>query len=58
MFCMFVLITWLFTLLMQVDVIVTTAGGIEEDIIKCLAPTYLGEFSLPGKELRQRGINR
>jgi deoxyhypusine synthase len=25
-----------------VDVIVTTAGGIEEDIIKCLAPTYLG----------------
>ncbi|TSK87538.1 Deoxyhypusine synthase [Bagarius yarrelli] len=42
----------------MVDVIVTTAGGIEEDLIKCLAPTYLGEFSLPGKELRQRGINR
>lgn len=53
-----VFITWLFTVLMQVDVIVTTAGGIEEDLIKCLAPTYLGEFSLPGKELRQRGINR
>ncbi|KAK3553266.1 hypothetical protein QTP86_032776 [Hemibagrus guttatus] len=42
----------------MVDVMVTTAGGIEEDLIKCLAPTYLGEFSLPGKELRQRGINR
>ncbi|KAG7335072.1 hypothetical protein KOW79_001668 [Hemibagrus wyckioides] len=42
----------------MVDVVVTTAGGIEEDLIKCLAPTYLGEFSLPGKELRQRGINR
>lgn len=40
------------------DVIVTTAGGIEEDFIKCLAHTYLGDFSLPGKELRLRGINR
>ena len=30
------------------DVIVTTAGGIEEDLIKCLAPTYRGDFSLPG----------
>lgn len=36
----------------------TTAGGIEEDFIKCLAHTYLGDFNLPGKELRQRGINR
>ncbi|XP_074059593.1 deoxyhypusine synthase [Macrotis lagotis] len=42
----------------MVDVLVTTAGGIEEDLIKCLAPTYLGEFSLKGKELRQNGINR
>ncbi|XP_068574587.1 deoxyhypusine synthase [Cebidichthys violaceus] len=42
----------------MVDVVVTTAGGIEEDFIKCLAHTYLGEFSLPGKELRMRGINR
>lgn len=42
----------------MVDVIVTTAGGIEEDLIKCLANTYLGDFSLSGKELRQRGINR
>uniref|UniRef100_A0A8C5G5Y5 deoxyhypusine synthase n=1 Tax=Gouania willdenowi TaxID=441366 RepID=A0A8C5G5Y5_GOUWI len=42
----------------MVDVIVTTAGGIEEDFIKCLAHTYLGDFSLPGKELRLKGINR
>lgn len=42
----------------MVDVIVTTAGGIEEDLIKCLAHTYLGDFSLPGKELRLKGINR
>ncbi|XP_029364037.1 deoxyhypusine synthase [Echeneis naucrates] len=42
----------------MVDVIVTTAGGIEEDLIKCLGNTYLGDFSLPGKELRLRGINR
>ncbi|XP_029440985.1 deoxyhypusine synthase [Rhinatrema bivittatum] len=42
----------------MVDVLVTTAGGVEEDIIKCLAPTYLGDFSLKGRELRPNGINR
>lgn len=26
----------------MVDVVVTTAGGVEEDLIKCLAPTRLG----------------
>lgn len=41
-----------------VDVVVSTAGGIEEDFIRCLAPTYLGEFSLKGTELRSKGINR
>jgi deoxyhypusine synthase len=41
-----------------VDVIVTTAGGIEEDLIKCLAPTYRGDFSLPGAVLRSKGLNR
>ena len=44
--------------IIQVDVVVTTAGGIEEDFIKCLAPTYLGDFTLPGKELRMKGLNR
>jgi deoxyhypusine synthase len=33
----------------MVDVIVTSAGGVEEDFIKCLASTYLGDFSLKGK---------
>ncbi|KAF5739533.1 putative deoxyhypusine synthase [Tripterygium wilfordii] len=42
----------------MVDVVVTTAGGIEEDLIKCLAPTYKGDFSLPGAQLRSKGLNR
>ncbi|XP_067829038.1 deoxyhypusine synthase isoform X1 [Heptranchias perlo] len=42
----------------MVDCVVTTAGGIEEDFIKCLAPTFVGDFSLKGKELRSSGINR
>ncbi|OWZ24532.1 Deoxyhypusine synthase [Phytophthora megakarya] len=42
----------------MVDVIVSSAGGIEEDFIKCLAPTYIGDFALKGENLRRRGINR
>ena len=42
----------------MVDCIVTTAGGIEEDIIKCFQPTYMGDFKLSGKDLRKKGINR
>lgn len=42
----------------MVDAIVTSAGGIEEDFIKCLAPLYLGDFDLDGKSLRSRGLNR
>lgn len=42
----------------HVSAIVTTAGGIEEDLIKCLAPTYLGQFSSPGAGLRAKGLNR
>ncbi|KAM6100915.1 LOW QUALITY PROTEIN: deoxyhypusine synthase [Pterocles gutturalis] len=41
----------------MVDVLVTTAGGVEEDLIK-LAPTYIGDFSLRGQDLRRSGINR
>ncbi|PHU20043.1 Deoxyhypusine synthase [Capsicum chinense] len=44
-------------LLTFVDVVVTIAGGIEEDLIKCLAPTYKGDFSLPGASLRSKGLN-
>ena len=43
----------------KVDVLVTTAGGVEEDIMKCITPHYLGDFSKwKGPELRKRGLNR
>jgi deoxyhypusine synthase len=42
----------------QVDCIVTSAGGVEEDFIKCLAPTIIGDFKLSGKDLRSAGVNR
>lgn len=35
-----------------IDVLVMSAGGIEEDIIKCLGEFYVGDFDLDGKELR------
>lgn len=41
-----------------VDCLVTTAGGVEEDLIKCLAPTYIGDFQLDGSKLRDKGLNR
>ena len=42
----------------MIDVLVTTAGGVEEDLIKALAPTYLGDFQLKGETLRKQGLNR
>ncbi|KAM6495917.1 Deoxyhypusine synthase [Amanita muscaria] len=42
----------------HVAALVTTAGGIEEDFIKCLGKTYLADFNLNGAELRKRGMNR
>ncbi|RYP22534.1 hypothetical protein DL765_001592 [Monosporascus sp. GIB2] len=42
----------------HVSCIVTTAGGIEEDFIKCLGDTYMSSFSAPGAELRSKGLNR
>ena len=42
----------------KIDVFVTTAGGIEEDIIKCLGDFKLGKFSSSGELLRKKGINR
>ena len=41
-----------------VDIIVTTAGGVEEDIIKCIKPFILGDFEASGAELREKGVNR
>lgn len=42
----------------HVSAIVATAGGVEEDFIKCLAPTYMGTFQLDGATLRRKGLNR
>ena len=42
----------------MIDCIVTTTGGIEEDIMKCMAPHYIGDFALDGKNLRSKGLNR
>ena len=42
----------------KVDVVVTTAGGIEEDFIKCLGDFVLGDFKASGKELRDKAVNR
>ena len=42
----------------HVHAIVTTAGGIEEDFIKCLGKTYLADFNMDGADLRRRGMNR
>lgn len=41
-----------------ISAIVTTGGGIEEDIMKCYNPHYMGDFELRGKELRLKGQNR
>lgn len=38
---------------------VTTAGAIEEDFIKCLAPFYIGDFDKwKGSDLRKMAVNR
>ncbi len=42
----------------KVNVLVTTCGGIEEDIIKCLGDFKIGDFNLDGAHLRDKGINR
>lgn len=41
-----------------VDALVTTGGGVEEDIIKCIKPFVLGDFKVPGAPLRNAGVNR
>jgi deoxyhypusine synthase len=42
----------------KIDIAVTTAGAIEEDIIKCLDDFKIGRFDVSGKELLEKGINR
>lgn len=41
-----------------VDVLVTNAGGIEEDFLKCFDEFALGNFEVDGKHLYDNGINR
>jgi len=40
------------------EVLVLTGGGVEEDCIKCMKPTYIGSFELDGQALRDNGWNR
>ncbi|MFW5704390.1 MAG: deoxyhypusine synthase family protein, partial [Nanoarchaeota archaeon] len=42
----------------KVDVLATTIGAIEEDIIKCFKPFVIGDYRAPGAHLREEGINR
>jgi deoxyhypusine synthase len=42
----------------MVHCLITTAGGIEEDIIKTLKPFVLGSFRSDGKYLYEEGVNR
>ena len=42
----------------KINFLVTTVGGIEEDIIKCLGDFKIGDFKSNGKDLRSKGINR
>lgn len=41
-----------------VDAIVTTAGGVEEDFVKCLAPSFIGDFNANDIEMRKNSLNR
>lgn len=42
----------------KVSLLATTAGGIEEDVVKCLKPFVLGSYEAKGSILRDEGINR
>jgi deoxyhypusine synthase len=42
----------------KVHVLVTTAGGVEEDLMKCMGDFVLGDFKARGAELYEKGINR
>ena len=42
----------------MISAIVTTTGGIEEDIMKLFAGHFLGDFHLDGEKLRKMGYNR
>jgi deoxyhypusine synthase len=41
-----------------VDVIVTAAGAIEEDVLKTMRPFVAGSFDVPGRMLFEQGVGR
>ena len=41
-----------------VDVVVTTVGGVEEDVMKSLGSFEIGDWFVDDAELKRRGINR
>ncbi|MCK4670734.1 MAG: deoxyhypusine synthase [Nanoarchaeota archaeon] len=41
-----------------IDVLVISAGGVEEDVIKTLKPFVLGLFDIPGSVLFEKGVGR
>lgn len=41
-----------------VHALITTAGGIEEDVIKSIKPFVLGSFEADGRFLYEKGVNR
>lgn len=42
----------------KIDAIVTTAAGVEEDLVKCFKPFVSGDFEIPGKILFDSGVGR
>ncbi len=42
----------------KVDVIITSAAGIEEDVIKSLSDFRVGDFEAPGRTLFEHGVGR
>lgn len=38
--------------------IITSSAGVEEDIIKCFKPFVVGDFSIPGRTLFEKGVGR
>jgi len=41
-----------------IDVIITTGGSLDHDLIKSEKPYLLGDFNLDDKELHKKGVNR
>ena len=42
----------------KINVIVTSAAGIEEDLVKCFKPFVIGDFDIQGKFLFENGVGR